>query len=103
MAAPFSPEQKTRTIIFPPGKWYDFYTGKFVSDGGVLEYSIGAYDALPIFAPNGAVIPFMKEGKLEVRHFGDKPGEFRLYEDDGETLNYEKGEFKWTILRETGE
>lgn len=101
MAAPFSPEQKTRTIIFPPGKWYDFYTGKFVSDGGVLEYSIGANDALPIFAPDGTVIPFMKDNKLEVRHFGDKPGEFRLYEDDGETLNYEKGEFCWTILRGT--
>jgi alpha-D-xyloside xylohydrolase len=31
---------------------------------------------------------------LEVRIYGKADGEFSLYEDDGKTFNYEKGEFR---------
>ena len=30
---------------------------------------------------------------LEVRHYGNKPGTYSLYDDDGSSYNYEKGEF----------
>lgn len=36
--------------------------------------------------------------QLEVRHYGDKIGSFNLYDDDGVTFNYEKGEFSFTKL-----
>jgi alpha-D-xyloside xylohydrolase len=35
---------------------------------------------------------------LEVRHYGEKPGTIDLYDDDGETFDYERGERSWTRL-----
>lgn len=30
---------------------------------------------------------------LEIRHYGTKTGCYELYDDDGETFDYEKGEY----------
>lgn len=30
---------------------------------------------------------------MEIRHYGEKSGRYSLYDDDGETFDYEKGEF----------
>ena len=35
---------------------------------------------------------------LEVRHYGEAPGKLALYDDDGETFGYEKGEYSWMQL-----
>ena len=32
---------------------------------------------------------------LEIRYYGSKPGSYRLYDDDGETFDYEKGAYSW--------
>ena len=32
---------------------------------------------------------------LEIRHYGEKTGKYLLYDDDGETFDYEKGFFSW--------
>ena len=32
---------------------------------------------------------------LEIRYWGSKPGRYRLYDDDGETFDYEKGIYSW--------
>ena len=37
-----------------------------------------------------------------MRHYGEAAGSFRLYDDDGETFGYEKGEYSWTELKTTG-
>ena len=31
--------------------------------------------------------------KVEVRHYGEKPGSFSLYDDDGTTFAYKNGEY----------
>ena len=33
---------------------------------------------------------------LDVRHYGTAPGETMLYDDDGETFDYERGDHTWT-------
>jgi alpha-D-xyloside xylohydrolase len=38
---------------------------------------------------------------LEVRHYGEQPGTIALYDDDGETFEYEQGERSWTRLSVT--
>jgi alpha-D-xyloside xylohydrolase len=58
---------------------------------------------------DGAIIPMMqplmhapKAGEkvdIEIRHYGEKPGIYRLYDDDGETFNYEKGEYTFHQLK----
>ena len=32
---------------------------------------------------------------MEIRHYGEQPGKYFLYDDDGETFDYEKGVFLW--------
>ena len=32
---------------------------------------------------------------IEFRHYGEKNGLYKLYDDDGETFNYEKGDYSW--------
>ena len=39
---------------------------------------------------------------LEVRHYGTLAGSFLLYDDDGETFDYEKGDYSWTELSVAG-
>jgi alpha-glucosidase (family GH31 glycosyl hydrolase) len=34
-----------------------------------------------------------------VRVYAGRDGEFRWYEDDGRTLDYQKGQFAWTHLK----
>jgi len=32
---------------------------------------------------------------IEIRHYGTKDGNYSLYDDDGETFDYEKGDYSW--------
>lgn len=35
---------------------------------------------------------------IEIRHYGQKPAQYKLYDDDGETFDYEKGQFSWRTI-----
>jgi len=48
-------------------------------------------DRLHVPAPGG-------QPDLELRHYGREPGTLRLYDDDGTTFAYERGEHSWTPL-----
>ena len=47
-----------------------------------------------------AVSNKVTEGKydLVIRYYGEKEATYRLYDDDGKTYNYEKGDFSWRTL-----
>lgn len=108
LIAPVFTGQKTRKVVLPKGKWYDFYTGEYAGDGEVLTITPGL-DKIPVYVKDGAIIPMMppllhapKQGDkvdLEIRHYGEKPGKYILYDDDGETFNYEKGEYSWREIK----
>jgi alpha-glucosidase (family GH31 glycosyl hydrolase) len=36
---------------------------------------------------------------LEIRYYGTKAGEYKLYDDDGETFDYEKGIYSWRVIK----
>jgi len=104
LVAPMFTGEISRKVILPQGKWYDFYTGKYVGDGEVITVTPGL-DKIPVYVKDGGIIPMMepmlhapKSGQkvnIEIRHYGEKPGKYRLYDDDGETYDYEKGEYSW--------
>jgi alpha-D-xyloside xylohydrolase len=60
---------------------------------------------IPVFVKDGGIIPTMQQAlnapsagqkvDLEIRYYGSKPGSYRLYDDDGETFDYEKGIYSW--------
>jgi alpha-D-xyloside xylohydrolase len=108
LVAPLFTGQTSRKVILPKGKWFDFYTGKLAGDGEIITISPGL-DQIPVFVKNGAIIPMMpallhapKAGQkvdLEIRHYGDQNGDYKLYDDDGETFAYEKGIFSWRNIK----
>jgi alpha-D-xyloside xylohydrolase len=111
LVAPLFTGQKNRKVILPKGRWYDFYTGEFAGDGSVITVEPGL-DKIPVFVKDGGIIPMMpaclnapKTGEkfdLEIRHYGEAPGRYMLYDDDGETFNYEKGEYSFRQIRVDG-
>jgi alpha-glucosidase (family GH31 glycosyl hydrolase) len=107
IVAPMFEGMTSRKVYLPAGKWYDFYTGEFVGENQVIEVTPGL-DKIPLFVRNGGIIPMIPVHRhapeagqkliLELRHYGDAEGSFNLYDDDGRTFNYEKGEYSFTQL-----
>ena len=98
--APLFAGEKSRKIILPKGKWYDFYTGKLVGEEQIIEVTSNL-DNIPVFVRDGGIIPMsaisetMGKSNLIVRHYGEKTANYKLYDDDGETFDYEKGAYSW--------
>jgi alpha-D-xyloside xylohydrolase len=105
LVAPMFAGEKTRQVILPKGKWFDFYTGAFVGENQLIQIA-PELEKIPLFVRDGGIIPMVpihrqapKPGQkwpLELRHYGDKTGEFTLYDDDGRTFDFEKGAFTLT-------
>ncbi|MFD2572676.1 TIM-barrel domain-containing protein [Spirosoma soli] len=110
LVAPLFKGQKSRTVTLPTGNWYDFYTGELVGNGQQITASPGL-DRIPVYVKDGGIIPMMPPRlhtpkaaevvPIEVRYYGSKPGTYRLYDDDGETFAYEKGQYSFREIRIT--
>jgi alpha-glucosidase (family GH31 glycosyl hydrolase) len=108
LIAPLFTGQTSRKVVLPKGRWYDFYTGKFAGDGEVITVTPGL-SRIPVFVKDGGIIPMMppalhapsagEKFDLGIRYYGTKPGRYMLYDDDGETFDYEKGIFSWREIR----
>ena len=94
-------------VFLPKGVWYDFKTGKKYI--GNKKYIVFYKDEdYPIFIKSGGVIPLANLGKnsneinnpksLEINVFPGVSNEYKLYEDDGITNDYKKGNFYITSL-----
>ena len=91
---------KTATKYLPKGTdWYDFWTGERLKGGRdvTLQSSI---DRVPMFVRAGSILPLGPEEQyvgekpwdnLEMRIYPGADGSFKLYEDEGDNYNYEKG------------
>ncbi len=111
LVAPIVDSTGVRTIYLPPGKWIDFFTGK-EHDGGKSFTSRYGVDQIPVFARQGAIIPEQQDmpfsnarplDTLTLNIYGSGNGSFNLYEDDGTSLNYDKGQYSYTpIVYSTG-
>jgi alpha-D-xyloside xylohydrolase len=107
LVAPIPPGVKTRKVLLPAGKWYDFHTGKYAGANETIEVT-PSLATMPVFVKDGALIPMIgrrphapaagETVDLEVRHYGEAPGSLSLYDDDGETFDFEQGAFSWTGL-----
>jgi alpha-glucosidase (family GH31 glycosyl hydrolase) len=104
LVAPMFTGKQTRTVILPKGKWFDFYTGDYAGDGQVITVTPGL-DKIPVYVKDGGIVPMgpalmhapkpSEKQDLEIRYYGSKPGKYMLYDDDGETFNYEKGAYSF--------
>ncbi len=91
-----------RTMYFPDGMWYNYYTGEHFK-GGKEKWVDAPMDHSPIFVKAGAVLPHYPVQQyanekvidtitLHVYHGKNRHGGL-LYEDDGKTDWYKDGDF----------
>ncbi len=102
LAAPVTtPSTWEREVYLPRGLWYDFWTGKLYR-GGRRVVARSPLDTIPLFVKAGAILPLAppnlrsaaeKFGEIELRVYPGADGCFALYDDDGETYDYEKGAY----------
>jgi len=106
MVCPLFAGEPERKVVLPAGRWYDFYTGALAGEREVITVKAD-YRNIPIYVRDGAVVPMLKTAKfpegvdnvpLEIRHYGELPGSFELYDDDGVTFDNERGACCWTTL-----
>jgi alpha-D-xyloside xylohydrolase len=104
LVAPVTTYQaRNRSVYLPQNSagWYDFWTGTHFDGRQTLD-APAPFDSMPLFIRSGAIIPFGPE----MQYTGEKPanpitlcvyagadGAFNLYEDDGVTYGYERGQF----------
>ncbi len=93
---------KTATKYLPKGaQWYDFWTNKAYKGGQNVTFET-SLDRVPMFVRAGSILPLGPEMQyvgekswddLEIRIYPGANGTFTLYEDEGDSYNYEKGQF----------
>lgn len=98
---------RKRKVYFPSTTgWYDFYSGKHIAGGQTLQLD-APYSRIPLFVPEGAIIPFGPEiqyvdekqpENITLYVYGGRDGLFTLYEDEGVNYNYEKGKYATITL-----
>ncbi len=103
VASVYEAGARTRRVYLPQETdWCDFYTGKWYRGGQEIQVD-APLERIPLFVSAGGIIPM---GKV-MRHIGAEPddvrqvyvfpppregrGAFTLIEDDGVTLNYQRG------------
>jgi alpha-D-xyloside xylohydrolase len=95
------PGARSRRVVLPEGRWYDFWTGAALEGGRTIE-APAPYESMPLHVRAGSILPFGPA----LQWTGEKPadpvrlvvytgadGRFTLHEDDGETNAHEAGAF----------
>ena len=91
----------TRRIYLPRGAWYDFWTNERHDGGREITREVDL-ETMPLFVRAGAVLPLgpVKQYVTEkvdqpasISIFPGADGAFLLYEDDGKSFDYRKGEW----------
>ncbi len=88
--------------------WIDYETKEEFKGGGIITYNTSDINKLPIFIKKGAIVPMRQQSNwidtkvadiitLDIYPAGTISS-FTLYEDDGETMQYQKGKFSKTII-----
>jgi alpha-D-xyloside xylohydrolase len=89
-------------VYLPAGaEWFDFWTNQRYAGGRTLKY-VTPIDKMPVFVKSGSIVPFGPQvqystekpwDSLEVRIYPGADATFTLYEDDGESYDYEQGAY----------
>jgi alpha-D-xyloside xylohydrolase len=111
MVAPVTAGEKEKTIYFPEGIWYDFFTGEKIEGGQKLKIAV-PLDRIPVFVKEGSLIPLAKptlstedpaSRELSMHIYGSKSCAFTLYEDDGSFVpSLKEVPFSWDASRNKG-
>jgi alpha-glucosidase (family GH31 glycosyl hydrolase) len=91
----------SRQVYLPRGVWHDFWTGERLDGGREIDRKVDL-ETMPLFVRAGAIVPLgpVKQYTGErvdqpttISVYPGADGSFMLYEDDGISFNYRKGEW----------
>jgi hypothetical protein len=90
----------SRSVYLPSGTWYNFWTGSTQNGGSRISAS-APLSEIPLFIKAGSIVPMgpniqyatQSIDPLEIRVYKGQNGSFTLYEDQGDTYNYESGQY----------
>ncbi|GAP72674.1 alpha-xylosidase [Candidatus Symbiothrix dinenymphae] len=106
LCAPFIEGVSERLVYFPAGTWYDFNSGK-AYEGGKRDTIRMTTDEIPMFVKEGTILPLAAPVEyitpkivldITCRIYGKPTKPVMLFEDNGETFDFEKGDFNWVEL-----
>ncbi|GAE94350.1 alpha-xylosidase [Gracilibacillus boraciitolerans JCM 21714] len=99
---------KKRSVYLPAGtEWYDFWTNQRHRGGQTIE-AHADLETMPLYVRAGSIVPIgptiqytaeESNDPLEIHVFKGKDGSFLLYDDEGDTYEYEKGAYATITLR----
>lgn len=98
----------TSTVWIPPGSWTSIATGIRYAGPKTVTLSV-PLDQMPVFARDGAIVPFQAPGltssagpnpELGLDVWPGAPGRLSLYEDDGASLDYDTGASSRTAVEQ---
>jgi alpha-glucosidase (family GH31 glycosyl hydrolase) len=96
----------TQKVWFPAGSWFNFFSGEQIT-GGRWQTIKAALEDIPVFAKAGAIVPLAPRvgwggienpEELDLYIFPGAGNSFELYEDDGETTDYQRGKYAITTF-----
>jgi alpha-D-xyloside xylohydrolase len=93
---------RSRKVYLPTGtRWYDFYSGEAHEGGKELD-AAAPLARMPLFVRAGSIVPVgptiqhtseKLDAPITLYVYQGANGKFDLYEDDGVSYAYERGEF----------
>jgi alpha-glucosidase len=113
--SPFPERPDDYRVLLPPIHWYDYWTGqqveaeKIAGDGAAPQPASGLQEVLehpslgrlPVFVREGSILPYqpltqstseLPQGPLTLRVYPGNNCRGSLYQDDGRSLAYQRGE-----------
>ena len=90
-----------RRVYLPRGAWYDFWTHERVEGGREISRPVDL-ETMPLYVREGSILPLgpvkqftgeIVDEPLSVSIYPGADASFLLYEDDGASFNYRKGEW----------
>jgi len=90
----------SRSVYLPAGTWYDFWSGA-TTTGGTTVTASAPLNLIPLYIKAGSIVPMgpniqyatQSIDPLEVRIYKGGDATFTLYEDSGDTYDYESGKY----------
>lgn len=90
-----------RRVYLPPATWYDFWNGERFDGGREISRSVDL-ETMPLYVRAGSILPFgpvkqyvdeKVDDSLTVSIYPGADASFMLYDDDGISFDYRKGEW----------
>ena len=98
--SPYPEELEDYQVVLPPGGWFDYWTGERVDGSEIKVHPKLA--VLPVYVRAGSIIPLQPvtqstdetpQGPLTLRVYPGPDCKGSVYNDDGTSMDYKRGEY----------